>query len=58
VTGEWWKAIYQVLLGEDQGPRFGSFAAIYGIANTRALIAKGLSGALIAEHEAFMKARS
>jgi lysyl-tRNA synthetase class 1 len=57
VTGEWWKAIYQVLLGEDQGPRFGSFAAIYGIANTRALIAKGLSGALIAEHEAFMKAR-
>lgn len=57
VTGEWWKAIYQVLLGEDQGPRFGSFAAIYGIANTRALIAKGLSGALISEHEAFMKAR-
>lgn len=57
VTGDWWKAIYQVLLGEDQGPRFGSFAAIYGIANTRALIAKGLSGALISEHEAFMKAR-
>jgi hypothetical protein len=26
-------------------------------ANTRALIAKGLSGALISEHEAFMKAR-
>jgi hypothetical protein len=47
VNGEFWKAIYQVLLGEDQGPRFGSFAAIYGIANTRALIAKGLSGALI-----------
>lgn len=57
VKGEWWKAVYNVLLGEEQGPRFGSFAAIYGIANTRALIAKGLSGALIAEHEAFLKGR-
>jgi lysyl-tRNA synthetase class 1 len=57
VKGEWWKAIYQVLLGEEQGPRFGSFAAIYGLANTRALIAKGLSGALIAEHAAFLKGR-
>lgn len=58
VTGDWWKAVYQVLLGEEQGPRFGSFAAIYGLSNTRALIAKGLSGALIAEHEAFVKGRA
>ncbi|SIR24717.1 lysine--tRNA ligase [Bosea sp. TND4EK4] len=57
VSGEWWKAIYQVMFGEDQGPRFGSFAAIYGIANTRALIAKGLAGELVAEHAAFVEAR-
>ncbi len=57
VTGEWWKAVYQVLFGEDQGPRFGSFTAIYGVANTRALIAKALDGSLMAEHEAFMKGR-
>ena len=27
---EWFQALYQVLLGQDQGPRFGSFAALYG----------------------------
>ena len=57
VSGEWWKAIYQVLFGEDQGPRFGSFAAIYGLANTRALIAKALNGDLVREHAAFLEAR-
>ena len=57
VTGEWWKAVYQVLFGEDQGPRFGSFTAIYGVANTRALLAKALNGSLMAEHEAFMEGR-
>lgn len=57
VSGDWWKAIYQVMFGEDQGPRFGSFAAIYGLANTRALIAKALSGGLVAEHAAFVEAR-
>lgn len=57
VSGEWWKAIYQVMFGEDQGPRFGSFAAIYGIGNTRRLVAKALAGELISEHRAFLKAR-
>lgn len=57
VSGEWWKAIYQVLFGEDQGPRFGSFAAIYGIPETRALIAKALAGELVAEHAGFIEAR-
>jgi lysyl-tRNA synthetase class 1 len=47
VSGDWWKAIYQVLFGEDQGPRFGSFVAIYGIPETRALIAKALAGELL-----------
>ncbi|WP_332683182.1 lysine--tRNA ligase [Bosea sp. (in: a-proteobacteria)] len=57
VTGEWWKAIYQVLFGEEQGPRFGSFAAIYGLENTRKLIAKALAGELLSEHEGFVAAR-
>ena len=35
--------LYRILLGEQRGPRFGSFAAIYGIAETRMLIAKALS---------------
>ncbi len=43
---DWFKAIYEVLLGQSQGPRFGSFIALYGVEETRALIAKGLSGAL------------
>jgi lysyl-tRNA synthetase class 1 len=34
----WFQALYEVLLGQTQGPRFGSFAAIYGLANTIALI--------------------
>lgn len=43
---EWFQALYQVLLGQDQGPRFGSFVALYGIAETRQLIEKALSGDL------------
>ena len=42
----WFRAIYEVLLGESQGPRFGSFIALYGIAETRALIDKALKGEL------------
>ncbi|HUR43551.1 MAG TPA: lysine--tRNA ligase [Aestuariivirga sp.] len=47
VAQSWFNMLYQVLLGEERGPRFGSFAALYGIANTRALIAKALKGELI-----------
>ena len=43
---DWFKAIYEVLLGQSQGPRFGSFIALYGVAETRALIEQGLSGEL------------
>jgi lysyl-tRNA synthetase class 1 len=32
-----------VLLGQSQGPRFGSFAAIFGLAETIALIEKALA---------------
>ena len=34
VSFEWFNMIYQVLLGQQQGPRFGSFVAAYGIKNT------------------------
>ena len=46
VAQGWFNMLYQVLLGEERGPRFGSFAALYGLANTRALIAKALDGEL------------
>jgi lysyl-tRNA synthetase class 1 len=45
---DWFQALYQVLLGQDQGPRFGSFVALYGIARTRELIAQALAGSLAA----------
>lgn len=57
VSLAWFNTLYEILLGEPKGPRFGSFAAIYGIENTRALIAKALAGDLLAEHHAFLKAR-
>nr|WP_321445748.1 lysine--tRNA ligase [uncultured Cohaesibacter sp.] len=44
---DWFKALYQVLLGQDQGPRFGSFIALYGVDNTRELIEKGIAGDLL-----------
>ena len=47
VSSTWFNAIYNVLLGEEKGPRFGSFIELYGVDNTRALIAKGLAGELV-----------
>jgi lysyl-tRNA synthetase class 1 len=44
---DWFGAIYQVLLGADQGPRFGSFVALYGVAESRRLIADALAGKLL-----------
>ncbi|CAO4165447.1 lysine--tRNA ligase [Methylorubrum populi] len=57
VSKTWFASIYNVLFGEAQGPRFGSFIALYGVLGTRALIEKALSGALVAEHEAFLESR-
>ena len=42
----WFGALYEVLLGASQGPRFGSFAAIYGLPQTVALIEAGANGEL------------
>lgn len=44
---DWFKAIYEVLFGQSQGPRFGSFIALYGIEETRALMRQGLEGQLM-----------
>ena len=38
----WFQALYEVLLGQSQGPRFGSFAAIFGLDRTIALIEEKL----------------
>ncbi len=35
---EWFKAMYEVLLGQSQGPRMGSFIALFGATETVALI--------------------
>ena len=43
----WFATLYQILLGQERGPRFGSFVAIYGIPETRALIARALAGELV-----------
>ncbi len=42
---DWFKALYETLLGTSQGPRMGSFAALYGIDNVRKLIAAALASA-------------
>ena len=41
---DWFKAIYEVVIGQTQGPRFGSFAALFGCAETAALIRRALAG--------------
>jgi len=40
----WFQALYETLLGSSQGPRMGSFIALYGIDNSRRLIAEALEG--------------
>ena len=44
---DWFKALYEVLLGASEGPRFGGFIALYGVSETVALLDQGLSGALL-----------
>ena len=43
---DWFKALYEVLFGQTQGPRFGSFAALYGCRETAAMIRRALAGEL------------
>ncbi len=43
----WFGAIYEVLLGAKQGPRFGGFISLYGISETVALIDSALAGGFV-----------
>jgi lysyl-tRNA synthetase class 1 len=43
---DWFSALYEVLLGQTQGPRFGGFVELYGIPETQALIQRALAGDL------------
>ena len=47
VSNDFFNMIYAVLLGEERGPRLGSFIQLYGVAETRALIARALNGELV-----------
>jgi lysyl-tRNA synthetase class 1 len=40
---DWFKALYEILIGTANGPRMGSFIALYGLAQSRALIADALT---------------
>jgi lysyl-tRNA synthetase class 1 len=46
VSQAFFSGLYQILLGQERGPRFGSFVALYGVAEARALIRAGLDGTL------------
>jgi lysyl-tRNA synthetase class 1 len=46
VSNDFFNMLYEVLLGESRGPRFGSFVALYGLEETRGLIEKALAGEL------------
>jgi lysyl-tRNA synthetase class 1 len=43
----WFTALYEVLLGASQGPRFGGFIALYGVEETVVLINRALAGDLV-----------
>ncbi len=47
VSVAWFSTLYQILLGQERGPRFGSFVAIYGIPEMRTLIGRALAGELV-----------
>ncbi|WP_398481744.1 lysine--tRNA ligase [Tardiphaga sp.] len=38
VSLDWFNMLYQVLLGQEKGPRFGSFVAVYGVQNAISMI--------------------
>ena len=47
VSNDFFNMVYGILLGEERGPRLGSFIALYGLEETRALIDKALAGELV-----------
>ena len=51
VSNDFFNMVYSVLLGEERGPRLGSFIALYGLDETRELIDKALNGDLVRDSE-------
>ncbi|HTZ66907.1 MAG TPA: lysine--tRNA ligase [Roseiarcus sp.] len=51
VSNDFFNMVYAVLLGEERGPRLGSFIALYGLEETRRLIDKALAGDLVRESQ-------
>jgi lysyl-tRNA synthetase class 1 len=41
---DWFKALYEILLGQSQGPRMGSFFALYGVEESKDLVARAIAG--------------
>ncbi len=41
---DWFRALYEILLGQSEGPRMGSFIALYGIEETADLVRRALAG--------------
>jgi len=46
---DWFTALYQILLGQDAGPRMGSFITLYGISETVALLDRAIAGEDLSE---------
>jgi hypothetical protein len=47
----WFRALYEILLGQSEGPRMGSFIALYGVPETVALIRSAVAGENLAAAE-------
>jgi lysyl-tRNA synthetase class 1 len=41
---QWFSAIYEVVMGQSEGPRFGSFVQLFGIDDTIAMVEDALDG--------------
>ena len=46
---DWFKGLYETVLGQSEGPRMGSFIKLYGIESTKKLLEKVLEGELVKE---------
>ena len=40
----WFRALYEILLGQSEGPRMGSFIELYGLPETRQLVERAIAG--------------
>ena len=46
---DWFKALYEILLGQEEGPRMGSFVALYGLDETKELLRRAINGENLAD---------